>query len=66
MKTSTPLSRPMAWFCVVVASLVMLLALFNLIFNTELVWSWLPLFILMPLSLVVGVRSLRALGRANR
>ena len=56
----------MAWFCVVVASFAMLLALFNLIFNTELVWSWLPLFILMPLSLVVGVRSLRALGRANR
>ena len=66
IKISMPLPRPLAWFCVVVASLMLLLALFNFICSIEAVISWLPLFILMPLTLVVGLRSLRALGRAKR
>ena len=66
MKISMSLPRPLAWFCVVVASLMLLLALFNVIVSIEAVFSWLPLFILMPLTLAVGVRSLRALGRAKR
>jgi hypothetical protein len=66
MKNLKPFPRPLAWFFVVVASLMIALALFNLIFNTRLVGSWLPLIVVMPICLVAGIRSLRALSSAER
>ncbi|WP_146236730.1 hypothetical protein [Curtobacterium sp. MCBD17_030] len=53
------MSKPLGWFVVVVAVLALTLALFNLVVNTERVWSWLPLLVLMSLALVVTVNDLR-------
>jgi hypothetical protein len=66
MTNSKPLPRPLAWFCVVAASLMIPLGLVNFILNTKNVGTWLPILLISSLVLVGGVRSLRALGRANR
>lgn len=49
-----------AWTAVIAASLLLALALVNLVINTERIGTWLPLLILMPFSLVWGLRSLRS------
>jgi hypothetical protein len=48
-----------AWFCTIGASVFLLLALVNLIFNTQVVASWLPLLVIMWWPLTMGLYSLR-------
>ncbi|MBC7590066.1 MAG: hypothetical protein H7226_03345 [Salinibacterium sp.] len=61
-KTQVPYikSRGFAIFMVVSASLMLLLALVNLIINTGRPGTYLALFLVMPWSLWVGIQSLRA------
>jgi hypothetical protein len=54
-----PWPRWFAWLAVVVSSLALLLALVNLVINTERIGSWLPLLVLMPWTLFYAIRSLR-------
>lgn len=54
-----PWPRPFAWFAVVAAALMLALGLLNLLLNTRMVGSWLPLVVLMPWSLYLGTWSLR-------
>jgi hypothetical protein len=54
-----PWPRPFAWFAVITSSVLLALALVNLIINTTSVRSWLPLMVLMPLGLFRGLRDLR-------
>jgi hypothetical protein len=52
--------RPLlAWFYTIVASLFLLLALVNLIINTQRLGSWLPLLVIMWWPLTIGLYSLR-------
>lgn len=53
------MSKPLAWFVVVVAVFALMLAVFNLLVNAEHVWSWLPLLVLMSIALAVTVTDLR-------
>lgn len=53
------LSAPLAWFCVIVAALMILLGLFTLVFNTRHVGAWLPLLAIMWWPLYLGVYSVR-------
>jgi hypothetical protein len=48
-----------AWFCTVAASLLILLALVNLLLHTQKVGSWLPLLVIMWWPLAIGLYSLR-------
>lgn len=59
VRSMKPWPRPFAWVAVIAASLVLALAITNLIYNTRLVGSWLPLLIMMPWSLYLGIWSLR-------
>lgn len=54
-----PWPRPFAWLAVVAAALMLALGLLNLLLNTRMVGSWLPLVVLMPWSLYLGTLSLR-------
>lgn len=54
-----PWSKPFARVAVLTASLFLLLALVNLVINTRQLGTWLPLVVLMPWMLYMGVRSLR-------
>lgn len=54
-----PLPGALAWFIAVAAALMLALGLLNLVINTGMIGSWLPLIILMPWSLCLGVWSLR-------
>ncbi|TCL72482.1 MULTISPECIES: hypothetical protein [unclassified Curtobacterium] len=60
-----PWPEPFAWFAVVTASVLLLLALVNLVLNSSHIGSSLPLLVLMPFSLVFGIRSLRASRRTD-
>ncbi|MBF4606668.1 hypothetical protein [Curtobacterium sp. VKM Ac-1393] len=51
--------RLFAWLAVVAAALMLALGLLNLLLNTRMVGSWLPLVVLMPWSLYLGIWSLR-------
>jgi hypothetical protein len=53
------MAKPLGWFVVVVAVIALMFALFNLVVNTERVWSWLPLLVIMSLALVVTMDDLR-------
>lgn len=57
-KTSR-LSKPVGWFVVVVAGLLIALGLVNMVVNTEHIGSWLPILVLMSFALVVVLRDLR-------
>jgi len=54
-----PLPRALAWFVTIAAALMLALGLLNLFINTVRIGSWLPLVILMPWSLYLGVWSFR-------
>ena len=54
-----PLPRALAWFVAVTALLMLALGLLNAVINTRMVGSWLPLVVLMPWSLYLGIWSLR-------
>jgi hypothetical protein len=53
------LSKPLGWSVVIVAGVMLVLALVNLVVNTERIGSWLPLLVLMPFALIVVLRDLR-------
>jgi Flp pilus assembly protein TadB len=52
------LSKPVGWFVVVIAGIMLALGLVNLVVNTERIASWLPLLVLMPFALIVVLRDL--------
>ncbi|MFJ3384048.1 MULTISPECIES: hypothetical protein [unclassified Curtobacterium] len=52
-------AKPLGWFVVFVAGAMLVLALVNLVVNTERIGSWLPLVVLMPFALIVVLRDLR-------
>ena len=54
-----PLPRALAIALVICASLMLALGLLNLVINTHRPGSWLPLILIMPWSLYVGIWSLR-------
>ncbi|RPE74727.1 hypothetical protein EDF28_3786 [Curtobacterium sp. PhB137] len=54
-----PWPRAFAWFVAIAAVLMLALGLLNLVINTGMIGSWLPLIVLMPWSLYLGVWSLR-------
>lgn len=60
-----PWPKPFAWVAVVTASVLLLLALVNLVLNSNHIGSSLPLLVLMPFSLVFGIWSLRASRRTD-
>jgi uncharacterized integral membrane protein len=66
MKNIKPWPRWFAWLALIVASLSLVLALVNLVINTERVGSWLPLLVLMPWPLILALRSLRRPDELNR
>ena len=53
------LSKPLGWSVVFVAGVMLVLALVNLVVNTEHIGSWLPLLVLMSFALIVVLRDLR-------
>lgn len=59
MRSMKPGPRAFAWLAVVAAALMIALGLLNLVLNTRMVGSWLPLVVLMPWSLYLGIWSLR-------
>lgn len=58
MRSMKPWPRAFAWLAVA-AALMLALGLLNLVLNTRMVGSWLPLVVLMPWSLHLGTWSLR-------
>lgn len=54
-----PWPRAFAWFVAIAAVLMLALGLLNLVINTGMIGSWLPLIVLTPWSLYLGVWSLR-------
>lgn len=54
-----PWPRAFAWFVAIAAALMLALGLLDLVINTGMIGSWLPLIVLMPWSLYLGVWSLR-------
>lgn len=63
MSSMRPWPAPFARLAVIFTSLMLLLAVFNVFANTDSVGSWLPLFVMMPWLLYLGVWSLRNLDR---
>lgn len=59
MGSLIPLPRALAWFVASAVVLLLALGLLNLIINTGRIGSWLPLVVIMPWSLYLGVWSLR-------
>jgi len=59
MHPKQPWSLQFARFAVATAGLLLLLAIVNIFVNTERIGSWLPLLILMPMPLYIGIWSLR-------
>lgn len=59
MRSMRPWPEPYARAAVIFTSLMLLLAIFNLLFNTDSIASWFPLIIIMPWLLYLGVWSLR-------
>lgn len=53
------LTKPLGWSVVFVAGVMLVLALVNLVVNTERIGSWLPLLVLMSFALIVVLRDLR-------
>jgi uncharacterized protein YhhL (DUF1145 family) len=53
------LPRALAWLVTIAAALMLALGLLDLVINTGRIGSWLPLIVLMPWSLYLGVWSLR-------
>ncbi len=58
-----PWSRPYARLLVVTSSIFLLLALINLVINTQRVSTWLPLIVMMPALLYFSIYSLRNQSR---
>ncbi|MBF4588726.1 hypothetical protein [Curtobacterium sp. VKM Ac-1395] len=59
MGSIRPLPRALAWLVTIAAALMLALGLLDLVINTGRIGSWLPLIVLMPWSLCLGVWSLR-------
>ncbi|MDQ1172197.1 putative membrane protein YqjE [Microbacterium testaceum] len=59
MKNTRPYPPGVAWFMIVAASVMLILGLVVMVLDTPRLISWLPLVILMPLSLGFGIWSLR-------
>ena len=54
------MSRGWALFVIVVSSVLLLLAVANMVLNFTNVWSWLPLLLIMGFCLYTAIAALRA------